>query len=44
MNGLFNMIQEHLGKNLLINGRCPENCYECCSLTVGTNRLNFRKF
>ena len=43
MNGLFNMIQEHLGKNLLVNGKCPETCYECCSLTVGTNIMNFRK-
>lgn len=44
MNGLFNMIQEHLGKNLLMaNGKCPESCYECCSLTVGTNIMNFRK-
>ena len=43
MNGLSNMIQEHLGKDLLVNGKCPENCYECCSLTVGTNIYNFRK-
>jgi hypothetical protein len=37
------LLQNNLGKNLLINNKCPSNCYECCSLTVGTNRLNFRK-
>lgn len=37
------LIQNNLGENLLIDNKCPSNCYECCSLTVGTNIYNFRK-
>ena len=43
MNEVLEMIQKSLGKNLTDNGKCPNNCFECCSLTVGTNIMNFRK-
>ena len=43
MNGVLEIIQKSLGKDLTDNGKCPKTCYECCSLTVGTNIMNFRK-
>lgn len=43
MNGVLEIIQKSLGKDLTNNGKCPNTCYECCSLTVGTNAMNFRK-
>ena len=43
MNEILEIIQKSLGKNLINNGKCPKDCYECCSLTAGTNIFNFRK-
>ena len=43
MNGVLEIIQKSLGKDLTNKGKCPKTCYECCSLTVGTNAMNFRK-
>ena len=43
MNEILEIIQKSLGKNLTNNGKCPNTCYECCSLSVGTNIINFRK-
>lgn len=43
MNEIIEIIQKSLGKNLTNNGKCPNTCYECCSLTAGTNIFNFRK-
>lgn len=43
MNEILEIIQKSLGTDLTNNGKCPNTCYECCSITVGTNRLNFRK-
>lgn len=43
MNEILEIIQKSLGKNLTNNGKCPNTCYECCSLTAGTNIFNFRK-
>lgn len=43
MNGVLEIIQKSLGKDLTDNGKCPKTCYECCSLIVGTNVMNFRK-
>ena len=43
MNEILEIIQKSLGKDLTNNGKCPKTCYECCSLTVGTNAMNFRK-
>lgn len=40
---LINEIQSELGEDLTENGKCPEHCYECCSLSVGTNSENFRR-
>lgn len=43
MNEILEILQKSLGKNLINNGKCPNTCYECCSLTAGTNIFNFRK-
>ena len=42
-NQLISVVQSQLGKDLTIDGKCPNNCYECCSLSVGTNSENFRR-
>lgn len=43
MNEILKIIQKNLGKDLTNDGECPSNCFECCSLSVGTNIMNFRK-
>ena len=43
MNEILETIQRNLGKDLTNNGECPSNCFQCCSLSVGTNIMNFRK-
>ena len=43
MKEILEIIQKSLGKNLINDGKCPKDCYECCSLTAGTNIFNFRK-
>lgn len=43
MNEILEILQKSLGKDLTKNGKCPNTCYECCSLTAGTNIFNFRK-
>ena len=42
-NQLINVIQSQLGTDLTEDGKCPNNCYECCSLSVGTNSESFRR-
>lgn len=42
-NQLINVIQSQLGTDLTEDGKCPNTCYECCSLSVGTNSESFRR-
>ena len=44
MNEWLETLQKSLGTNRLTKeNECPKDCYECCSLTAGTNIFNFRK-
>ena len=44
MNEWLKILQKSLGTNRLTKeNECPKDCYECCSLTAGTNIFNFRK-
>lgn len=44
MNEWLETLQKNLGTNRLTKeNECPKDCYECCSLTAGTNIFNFRK-